>query len=240
MTEILNSQLIVRRRSEMGLSQRALSLKLAVSTHWVHAVEAGHHQELSLRNVRDLAEALGLDVVDLLRQPSSPREPQPDDVRVEAALASAGRLVGREELADIFGWDIRRTLAALKALEERLGSTGRRVHRLFGAAAIRAREGVLTDQETRRLAQSQLAKSGLTTREARVLREVIEGRADKEWDQNASVPDRIASGALMKQGLIKRVRGRFAVSDDVRFSLCLDQPRPGRTHRATKSPRRSS
>jgi hypothetical protein len=177
--------------------------------------------ELSLRNVCDLAYVLGVDPADLLVRPKVQRDPEPDDVRVEAALAEAGRLVGREELADLFGWSLRRTLDALHRLDERLSTTGQRLHRLHGASTVRVREGALSESEIRRLAQRRIAKFGLTVREARLLRDVLEKRTGIKWERDASFPDRCASGSLMKQGLIERVDNRFVASEDARYSLGL-------------------
>jgi hypothetical protein len=76
-------------------------------------------------------------------------------------------------------------------------------------------------QQIRRIAEGRLAGSGLNVREANLLRKVLAGDADMAWERDASLPDRIASGALMKQGLIERAENRFVASEDVRFSLGL-------------------
>lgn len=228
----LNTKLIIERRNQLGLPRLVLARRLGINPLTMRRIEEGQaHGERSLRFVEQLAEQLGVDTISLLLtdDEADPRPPAQDDVKLEAALASLPGMVHRDEIAGALGWDLERTNAAIAALKARLEPTGVRLQPgSWGRYDLRAREDVLSQQERQALARARAATNGLTLRTARVLREAIDGQLDSDWERSAATADRIAKAELLKQGLVHQAGQLTVPTEELTFSLLLDEAQPTR------------
>lgn len=237
----IDSGLVRRRRTELALSLRALAAATGVAAPQLVALEHGrNHPDLTLGFLHRLADALALDITDLLRNPTP--EPARDDptsetptsedfdlerdaATVGSVLHATGVLTPIATLADVLGWPDERTNRALDTLAARLDAAGLRLHRLLGRVSIsRAMDAVDSEQLARAL-RAHLARDGINLAEARMLRRVISGDVPRE----PTNPEGVALGVLVNAGLITTDEATtptsvppFVPSHDVRYSIMLD------------------
>jgi DNA-binding XRE family transcriptional regulator len=229
---LLDVDRIRRRRVELRLSQRTVAAAIGTASGVVDGIERGtNHRDLTVAQLARLADALGLDVVDLFATPppggdsDSGSGSGSDDAAVLGAMVElAGILTPVTALAEAAGWTLQRTNDALDVLEGRLGATGQRLHRQPGKVAIvRAVIGDDTDR-IQTLVRSHLNRDGVSATEARMLRRIAAGTTP----QNPSNPEAVALGVLANAGLIKTTNPGgnkapvWALAEDVRHSLLLD------------------
>jgi hypothetical protein len=145
-------------------------------------------------------------------------ESQPDDRKVEAALDQSARRLERSDIARAFGWDISRTSQALAGLAARLASTGQLLHynQSAGGYALRGRDDLLHEGEQHALARSGLARTRLTLRQARLLRQVMNDDAEASWGRSSSGADQ---ARLQKLGMVRLEYGHPVLTEAASYSL---------------------
>lgn len=196
--------MIVRRRTELGLSQRALGREAGLTSVAVSILEAGqNHAEVTLRAAKRLADALGLPLQSLVVGGDADKssEPQPDDIIVEAILVSAGQALPSQNVAQILGWDMERVGKAIEGLRERLDGTGVLVHRASSGYMIRPRGDLLSEDELRHLERARLRTRQLREPGMRLLLKVATGGLSRKWKQTVGNADRVSLGMLINSGL---------------------------------------
>jgi transcriptional regulator with XRE-family HTH domain len=231
---LLDVDRIRRRRVELRLSQRTVAAAIGTASGVVVGIERGtNHRDLTIAQLARLADTLGLDVVDLFATPAPAADTTKadaapdaggDDAAVVGAMVElAGILTPITALAEAAGWTLQRANDALDVLEERLRSSGLRLHRQPGKVAIvRAVIGEDTDR-IRTLVRTHLNRDGVSATEARMLRRIAAGTTP----QNPSNPEAVALGVLANAGLIETADGGtgkapvWVLADDVRHSLLL-------------------
>lgn len=184
---------------------------------------AGAHV-LTLRELSRLGERLGVDPLSLFvakrEQQQTSAEEAADAVKIHAVLARQPRSVSRQELARVLDWDLRRTNAALGALQQLLARTGEMLHQPTPSSfQVRARDEVLTEDERQRADRAHLHRTGLNTRSARRLLYLVESGETIPRDNRML----LELGEVVNQGLAHRqANGKVKVNADVVFSLGLD------------------
>ena len=146
---------------------------------------------------------------------------QDDDVAVEAALAEFNAGLSRDDLAQAFAWPLERVDAALVTLERRLRPSGRRVRPLgWHRYALGPNLAVLTDSVRSKLARTAISPT-LATDEAEALYQIIRGwRRPSMFGRGLERP---ALNALRRLGLVEQRQTDLHLSEDVVFSLRLDE-----------------
>jgi transcriptional regulator with XRE-family HTH domain len=229
---LLDTDRIRSRRVELRLSQRTVAAAIGTAAGVVVGIERGtNHRDLTVAQLARLADALGLDVVDLFTTPApaddtteAAPDADSDDAAVLGAMVElAGILTPITALAEAAGWTLQRTNEALDTLEGRLRSSGLRLHRQPGKVAIvRAVIGDDTER-VKTLVRTHLSRDGVSATEARMLRRIAAGTTP----QNPSNPEAVALGVLANAGLIETTDGGaskapvWVLADDVRHSLLL-------------------
>jgi transcriptional regulator with XRE-family HTH domain len=227
---LLDADLIRRRRMALGLSERDLAKRLGVTGFTVNALErAANHDDLPAGMIGALAEALALTPNELFNTPTGTQRPEVtvDAAAVGGLLAGDGRLVPTAALAEVLGWTGERVTAALDGLAVRLPEVGQRLHRLGNDVSIVA--AVAPADRLEGLSRRVMAARGLTTHQAQLLYRAWCGQLTPTMPSN---PDRVTLGVLTNAGLLtvpdRVTRGELPqLTDDVRFSLALDDPAPG-------------
>ena len=241
---LLDADMIRRRRTALGLSERDLAKSLGVTGFTVNALERGaNHDDLPAGLIGALAEALALTPNELFNTPTRTRTADAalDVGAIGALLAGDGRLVPTAALAEVLDWPAERVTAALDDLAVRLPEVGQRLHRLGNDVSIVA--AAAPPARLERLSRRVMAARGLTRHQAQLLYRAWHGQLTPTMPSN---PDRVTLGVLTNAGLLtvptRVTRGELPqLTDDVRFSLALDAPsrrwpRPaGIAHEATHS-----
>lgn len=221
---LLDSDLIVERRLALGLSQPALARAVGRSPAVVAKMEAGeNHESLTLDLLTRLSEVLGVPVSAIVRLHGEPENPTPDDLKLEAMLAHAGKGLTAKTLATATGWSLERTHDGLEMLRRRLRHSGVRLVHHAGRWRLRGVTGVLTSDEVQRLERASVSTDRLSLDVGRVLLAIVRGDVDAQWLRQATESQRIAAARLQRLGYAQMDRGKLRVTKDVRFSLGLDR-----------------
>lgn len=234
---------IERLRNERGLTRKELAAALALSPTSIRSLEDGtNHDRLKLQLLGRLADTLGHDLRALLipagDEAGATYETSdvPDDVKLEAVLASADRGLKRSELCKALNMDLRRVDRTLKTLRARLKGTGQRLHRLGDRSyRLRPYEEALSSTELDAMVRTTARRDGLRRDEAELLHRILHRQLPAHWDRHVNADKRMRMGALLKQGLVRRAGDRYELTDHAREVLLLDQPR-----RRTNRPRRKT
>lgn len=223
---VLDTALIVRRRTELGLSQRSLAAECGFTTAAMSHLERGrNHEELTLRKLHRLAAALAVPMQTLLVPPeTSGSEPGVDDQRLEALLVEIGQAVPRELIALALRWDLERTTRALRKLRDRLTGSGVVLHRASSGYSLRPRTELLTDEERRELERIRLQTRQLRAPGMRLLLEVVRGTLRPDWDQRAGNNERVNMRMLIGAGIVEQGAGGYRPSADLQRSLGIHCP----------------
>ena len=224
---LLDTRLLIERRVALGLSRLQLAKRVAKSPTVIGGLERGdNHETLTLGLVASLASALAVQPRDLFATPTD-GVPQPDDVRVEAALSMVDKALSTRELASGLDWSDARTLAALESLRERLAPSGVNLHQHAGRWYLRSRVAVLSREEQRGVEQARVAKARLSLYDAQVLATVVAGYATARWVADASNAQRVSLATLLRLAYAEPDRdGGLSVTESVRYSLGLDRRAP--------------
>lgn len=212
-------------RLQAGMSEIGLAKAAGVQYSLIRSIERNNSQpDLLVRTVVAIADALAVRPVDLfLEREAGSQENHDDSTRLETLLAMRGKMVPKRTIARTLDWNLARVVAAAEALADRLASSGCRLHYLPGRGyKVVPRAEVMTDEERVRFDQAVISVRGLLRTEAKILFAVAHGRLPKTWRQNATRPDRMIEGALIKHGLVEREGGDLVLTEAARFSLALD------------------
>jgi transcriptional regulator with XRE-family HTH domain len=219
----MNADLIRRRRLALGRSRRAVAREVGLSEGAVARLESGAGaDEWTLRQLRSLSAALGLDIAEVVGV-EPPRPELGSDVEVLGAmLVELPRMVHTSTLACATGWQLARVNTALDALDGRLRPLGLRVHRLRGTVAIRSVRRSTDAQTFKALHQRDLARQGLTRSQVALLQAVTVGSVD---EQRFTDNDRLTYASLLNAGLIEERDGAPHLTEAARESLQVSNAR---------------
>lgn len=212
---ILDTELIRRRRRELGWSQREVGRRIGVSPATVARLEDGvNHDDLPLRQLVRLADALAVDTADLFPRATLAAPTDSDLVqRVGALLAAANDPVATATLAAATGASTDDVDTALSQLDVALQHLGSRVHHGSRGVDIVPSARAADPNEVRTLLRGQHAAHGLTRLDAQLLSRAATGTIDRARAGNA---DQVALARLENAGLID---ADLELTDDVRYSL---------------------
>lgn len=233
---MLDHSLIHRRRTELGLSQRALAAQINSTGSFVRNLESGGNtRDLSLVQVARLADALALDITEILQSrpdeaPAGPGtggddrgEHGGDPAAVGALLHAAGVLTPIAALAEVLDWSYERLEAALDELHELLRPCGMRLHRLHHRVAIERDTSSVSAEVLEASVRRHLARDNLNVTEARMLHRPLTGRGLPRDPSNA---DNVAIAVLVNAGLVKAAEREgpagWELAADVAAGLLLD------------------
>lgn len=217
----LDTALIARRRIALGLSQRALSAECGFTNVTISLLESGrNHEELTIRKLGRLADALGLPTGALFTDAQGDaREPAEDDRVLEALLAEARQALGRGQIAVALGWTLDRVEAALAQLASRLDPTGVLLHRASSGFTLRPRSELFTHEQRQELERLRLRTRQLRAPGMRLLLAAVRGELPADWDQRAGNSDRVNMSMLVNAGVIERAETGYKPTTDLRRSL---------------------
>lgn len=241
----VNWAFIERRRIAVGLTRAQLADRVGVTGQpWpLRLWPDGDDDDLPLSVLEHLCELLDLGPAELFTPPAreaheASAQPPPigtDDAIVEAALASLVNLtpppITRARLATALGWTLDRLENALARLEIRLEASGVRFDRDAVNPAeplngLQPRAALLDEMQRYRVHQLRVADDGLAEPVLRALYQIV----IVGYDYSEATLDLAAETAieLQRQGLVQRRHASrsFDPSDDVRYSLMLEEHRP--------------
>lgn len=197
----LNTTLIRTRRRELGLSQRAVARRLAVTLGVVSNLEAGtNHDDLPLGLLAKLAGELALDLSQLVAADGE-RTEQPDASLADlgALLASVSEPVAPSTLADVLGLRPQEVGSLLDQLDLALRPAGLRLHRGTNGAEIVGDGTVDGAPDLEHVLRAQQARHGIKANEAALLYRALIGELDSAKLGNAEL---MAYARLTNAGLI--------------------------------------
>lgn len=213
----MNGDLIDERCRKSGFDPHELARDLHVDPFFlVGGTGVRALDGLPLGVARVLSARLGFSVDDLVESPRPPAETD-DDVRLEAALGTAGEMC-RDDIAYVFGWPLERVDRALAALAARLRRSGRTLtNERWHTYRVRANTSLLAADEQQRLSKAGPCGKRLDFAMADVLKAVIDGWTDRTAYAEAPA----ALRRLRDAGIVTFDGGQVALVEDVRFSLRL-------------------
>lgn len=246
---ILDPDKLRARRLELGISEHGLASALGVEPGVIRRLERNSRQnELTVNFLTDLTRALGCPLTDLLSQPEPAQldTAQTDDVAALGAVAArmGGDPVPVDRVAELTGWGLIRTLAAVESLEQALAAAG------WSLAWPGNAEFIVTAPEDRtgvaaQLVNDAVARDGLDVHRARIVLDVIDGQ------RRSARADRQRSPLLMhleKAGFVStETSGSWNEASPVQlteraaYDLCLEiGPSRPRGHTGQANPRSSA
>jgi transcriptional regulator with XRE-family HTH domain len=200
---VLDTNLVVRRRHELGLSQRHVTRQLGVTSVTVAALEAGtNHDDLPLRLVQRLATTLACDLSDLLASADPAGDADPDHgsvSQVGSLLAGADEPVDVDTLAEALECTLAETRVRLDALDGELRPCGLRVGEQAGRVSIVADTARRSPAPFERLLRGQHARRGMAATEATLLYRAMNGALQPGKLTNA---EQVAYARLLNAGLL--------------------------------------
>ena len=238
-TNVLNTEFIKRRRTELGLSNRTLASAIGVSANGIGTFEPDASQaDVTLGLLTRLATALICPVAALIAVPAGNGAEDDDSthaggaqggddrgagdgsVALDAArlgqlLNATGVLTPGATLAELTRWPDNRTTAALAQLEADLPAVGLVLHRLGNKVAVRG-AGDIDGDAVAGAVRAHLNRDGLNISEIRLLRRILDGNTPT----TPSNGEQVALGVLANARLIEPDgRGGWKAHPDVEFSL---------------------
>lgn len=239
--QLLDVDLLRRRRVEMRLSRRDVAKHLGVTSATVNRLESGvNHGEQPLALLLRLADLLALDLADLLpRRPvlaphptvieGVPSDGAADDARlVGAALHTLGVLVPAETLADVLGWDAARLTAALAALEKVAPAVGLRMHRLYNRVSLVRAADALPAEDLAAVLRHDAARTGLNPVQAGLVLKALTRAVAPSAERGGrhmlarSNAEKVAAGALVGASILTTDdTGDLALHPDAAVALLV-------------------
>lgn len=222
---------IAHRRSELGLSQRALARAMGVGEHTINLLEKSTHghEDYSLRFLRRLADALGVRIASLLDEETHCEPMEAGDIaRVLAAICShenAG-FVHQADITWSLQWSTQQTEAALSAAAHLLPTIGLRLQIQPGVGVrIASSTDVMTDAQRADLLSAVAAREGaMTMNHVREMRRVARGELGAGWQQHASQNTLMSVAGLLKRKIAEcREDGSVTLTSDAAFSLLTEE-----------------
>lgn len=217
----LDTDLIARRRHELGITTRTLGYMLGGSALTATQLEAvSSHDSYTLATLERLADALALDPGELLETKPAP---EPSAEAEEVARRLGGILHHQTDatpataLAEALGVSLDVLHQAAETLDQMLRPAGMRVHTATGGYALWAEAAVDTEALTT-TARYHQGRSGLRAGETEILWQILAGSINRK---NLSNPQRISLGALRRAGIIEP--DTLDVTEDARYSLMLGE-----------------
>lgn len=233
----LAAERIRNRRLELVLSEREVAARWGVSTAIIRSIEAGTvNADLTLGQLANLATILGLDITDLLDTaclepkarvaPTVPDDDVTDVEKVGSLLADIRVLIPIEGIATALKWDIDRVMTALEELDEKVWGAGLRVHRLHHDVRLARRVSVSTTDELAAVWRRLFAVRSLAPVHARLLRDIRDERVTLRGNKDIEkvrLPELANAGLISPTPASSGTTARWQLTDDVRFSLLLDE-----------------
>lgn len=235
----LNTALVRRRRAELGMSARAMGDLLGIPSISYTAIENGHGTDrLELRLLVRLSRALGVSLDELVTAPDvdraeAPNEPTADNdgAALGALLFAVGSQVPSGAICEALGWDFERLRVATEYLERALTSCVLVLRRTNARLQIARGESAVDPGALKITIRRQLGREQVSLSEARMLRRVEQSALP----QQPSNPETVTLGILVNSELVsfgenptKQTEAPMVLSDDVRYSLFLDEPLTGK------------
>lgn len=221
---------ITRRRTELGLSERALGRESGLGALRIHQlITADGANAMTLPELGRIADVLACQPARLLgtRQDTPAGTDQGDVQTVGAALMSAprGEMLHTDTLASGLGWAPTRVKDALDGLQAALTPLGLTVHRLPGTGAtIRPADGVLDENTQQQLERSHAARSGLKASHVRLLVRIADGDPIDGWATSKTGALFADATSLLKMGVLIEHGEGLALHRDCAYSLGLELP----------------
>jgi transcriptional regulator with XRE-family HTH domain len=226
---------IRNRRLELGLSERDVAAHCGVSTAVIRSIEAARvDADLTLGQLAKVGAVLGLDLPELLdthalqpeQEGPAPAGPDDDVAKLGSLLADIRVLVPVEGLADALNWDLTRTHTALERLDAALRPAGLRLHQLHHDVRIARTVTAVDAQTLEELWRIHLARRSLTITQARLLKALRDGvvpLASNKDTQKVRLPELRNAGLIAAAAAESGSTAKWELTDDVRFSLLLDE-----------------
>jgi len=223
---LLDPAAVRRRRLALGISEKDLAGELGVSVSSVCGIESGVDQRhYDVPFVLGLAEALSVSLEDLLTTREAPARGEGTALvaKLGALLAAGDAPVPIEAVCDALACGLADLSDAVDELERRLDGTGVVLHRFDGQISLQP--GLAVDTAGLAMAtRAAVARSNLASDRLSMLI----GLCDRSRQIDPRFADPWVSGQLANAGLIERgVRTdgfrQAEVTEDVRFSLMLDE-----------------
>lgn len=215
--------LITDQMNALGLSERTVISRTGISNFtFRQARQTGEFEgTITLRQLRTLAETLGLTLPQLFTLDDTPLEQPEQSARGDAAyliavLADVSKLVAVDHLARSLDWERPRLDSALHAIPPALVGTGLRLHTSGGAVKVMPAR---TDKKLKSaLGRVRSLSLGLNTAEAAVLTRIL--NSENVLDRQPGNATRVAVGALKNMGCIQlNDHAVFEPTPDLRLAL---------------------
>lgn len=230
---VLDGELVRRRRGELGLTESYLGALCGVSSSVIRRLESGFHQDdLSMRFIAHLVDALGVPLSALIIDPPSHAAPaatgdEPTDAaRLGAVLATAGEPVPLEAACRLLGWDCVRLDAAAAALSQVLEHSGQVLVDVGDALCIAADVTPIDADTSNSAVRAAFMRRRPNLPELRIVHRLSEGivvrREDLDTARGMTISRLRAAGVLAPARKVNTEGDPPELADDVRFSLMLD------------------
>jgi len=217
---MLDVKLIERLRLRGGYSRREFRrLSGMKGVAYGRFLLGANHRRLTLGDLDRMAKALGVSPSGMFPRTSEASvEAQPDDVKLEAALAEAGKLLTREQLARSLNWDLVRLRRAKSSLSRRLAGSGQCLAANTLGLALRPAPEALTDDERKAVSRFAVPLKGLRLPVAQLLRRIIDGSIDARKIEGGHGL-RVTLERLIKLGYVVYDGGEPRLSSEVALML---------------------
>jgi transcriptional regulator with XRE-family HTH domain len=239
----IDTEALRRRRAELGLSVRQLCAVVGMTTGGYLALEKGTAgTSITFGVAGRLAEALGLGLDELAGRTHVPvpELAEDDAARLGALLTATGTLTPVGTICEVLDWPTERLHTAEAELGRRLVGVGMRLRRSVARLSIVRGESALDPEVVKTAVRRHLNRDHLSLTEARLLRHV----QHDDVPTQPSNHEKVALGVLVNASLVDfgpapapTAEAPIVLSDDVRFSLMLDEVPMGQGPSPTNAPR---
>lgn len=232
---VLDGALVRRRRGELGLTESYLGALCGVSSSVIRRLESGLQQDdLSMRFVAHLVDALAIPLSALIIEPSTMAAPEPseaaigvtDAARLGAVLTTAREPIPVEGLCTILDWDAARLDAAAAALHRLLDHVGMVLVDAGDALSVAADVSPVDATTAAAAVRASFARRRPTLPELRIVYRLVEGVVTRREDLDTMTGKLVhrlrAAGVLAPCREVNTVVDPPELGDDVKFSLMLD------------------